>query len=156
MNLNNVFVKTLKEKGITVAFAESITCGMASHKLASCKGTADVLMGSVVCYTAKVKTDLLTVSQKLINTYSCESMQVTEALARKLPKLIKADMHAAITGLAADGGTESKEKPVGTVFICVKCKNKIFKEKRLFRGTPLQIREKACDALYELILSKVK
>ncbi len=43
-------------------------------------------------------------------------MQVTTALAKNLPKLIKADIHVAITGLASAGGTETKDKPVGTIF----------------------------------------
>lgn len=155
MNLNNLFVKTLKDKQLTLALAESVTCGLASHKLSTCKGTSDVLVGSVICYTPGVKLNLLKVSKQLIETYTCESPQVTEALAKKLPALIKADIHAAITGLASPGGTETKAKPVGTVFLSVNYKGRVFNERMLFRGSPLTIRKKACDALYKFILSKI-
>jgi nicotinamide-nucleotide amidase len=67
-----------------------------------------------------------------------------------------ADIHAAITGLASPGGSETKEKPVGTVFLCVYYKNKIYRERKLFRGSPLQVRKKACDALYVMILRVLK
>jgi nicotinamide mononucleotide (NMN) deamidase PncC len=35
-----------------------MTCGLAAHLLSTCKGTADVLKGSVVCYTPEVKKSL--------------------------------------------------------------------------------------------------
>src|SRR5688500_3004153 len=93
-----------------------MTSGLAAHKLGSISGTSDVLTGSIVCYSKNVKTDLLKVNKKLIDKYSLESQQVTDALALNLSKIIHADVYAAITGLAAPGGSESVSKPVGTVF----------------------------------------
>jgi nicotinamide-nucleotide amidase len=151
----NAFVKKLKEKELTLALAESVTCGMATHKLGTYKGTSDVLAGSIVCYTPEVKNKLLKVPLKTIKKYTCESMEVTKALSINLSKLIKADIHAATTGLASSGGSETKDKPVGTVFFCIYYKNKAHKFKRKFNGSPLQIREKACLELYRLILSIV-
>ncbi|MBA3680026.1 MAG: CinA family protein [Bacteroidetes bacterium] len=151
MTKANLLIKSLKKVGLTVAFAESVTCGMAVEKLSTCIGLSEVLAGGIVCYTPEVKCDLLNGSKTLINKYTCESMQVTTALAKNLPKLIKADIHVAITGLASAGGTETKDKPVGTIFFCIKYKNKLFKERKLFRGTPLEIREKANLFIYEFI-----
>jgi len=151
----NSFVKQLKEKGLTLAFAESVTCGMATHKLASCIGTSDVLKGSVVCYTPEVKKSLLGIPQTLMDACTCESREVTEALAVKLSRLIKADIYAAITGLASEGGSETKDKPVGTIFFCIRYRNRQHNFRKVFRGTPLEIREKACLELYGLILSVV-
>ncbi|MFL5754583.1 MAG: CinA family protein [Bacteroidia bacterium] len=159
LNMNrqtNSLIQTLKEKKLTLALAESITCGMASEKLASCVGISDVLMGSVICYSPKVKTGLLGLAKKTIKKFSCESMEVTEKLAERLGRLIKADIHAALTGLAAPGGSETKEKPVGTVFICVIYKGKKFRLRKLFRGTPVEIRKKSCIALYDFILKCVR
>ena len=45
----------LKEKKLTIALAESMTCGMVAHKLAAISGTSDILMSSIVCYNKKVK-----------------------------------------------------------------------------------------------------
>jgi PncC family amidohydrolase len=147
----STFVKKLQEKKIRAAFAESMTCGMAASKLASCPGTSDVLAGSIVCYSPEVKCGLLNVPGQLAEKYSCESQEVTDRLARELSKLVKADVHAAITGLAAPGGSERKGKPVGTVFFSVLYKRKMHTERKLFRGTPREIREKACYELYRMI-----
>jgi nicotinamide-nucleotide amidase len=78
--------------------------------------------------------------------------EVTERLARNLKSIISADIHAAVTGLASAGGSETKDKPVGTVFFSIVYKGKIRNFRKQFRGTPLEIREKACTTLYELIL----
>ena len=152
MNKVNRFIKTLGELRLTVAFAESITCGMATANLAAYKGASDVLAGSVVCYTPAVKMNLLKVSKAMIDRYSCESAQVTKALANGSTKIISADIHAALTGLASAGGSETRNKPVGTVFYCIRYKKKFHSFRFQHKGTPLEIRKKACDKLYQLIL----
>jgi nicotinamide-nucleotide amidase len=153
--ISNLLIKTLLEKKLTLALAESMTCGLAAHQLSTCKGTADVFKGSIVCYNEEVKKQLLNVPQSKIDKYTCESAEITEVLTRHLASLIKADIHATITGLASAGGSETKTKPVGTVFFCVSFRNKVYHERKVFRGTPLEIRKKACFELYKLILSKI-
>ncbi|MCD6065623.1 MAG: hypothetical protein K0S33_449 [Bacteroidetes bacterium] len=152
----NLLIQKLKAKGLTLALAESMTCGLAAHKLSGCPGTSEVLTGSIVCYTPEVKINLLSVPKKRIEKYTCESQQVTETLAQNLSKIVEADICAAVTGLASTGGSETKNKPVGTVFLSVYTKRKIYNERKLFRGSPLEIRKKACTALYELILRKLE
>lgn len=151
----NEFIKLLQDNNLTLALAESITCGLAAQKLATCKGTSDVLKGAIVCYSPEVKKELMQIPEKTIKKYTCESMQVTKLLASNLQKLIKADIYAALTGLASPGGSETKEKPVGTVFFCVRHKQKTYTERKIFRGSPLEIRTKACMELYAMIIDKV-
>jgi nicotinamide-nucleotide amidase len=146
----------LKENNLTIAFAESMTCGLIAHKLGTISGTADILRGCIVCYSEKVKTDLVKVKQNLIEQYTAESQQVTDALALNLRKLIPAHIHVAITGLAAEGGSETKSKPVGTVFYSILFKDKLHKTKKQFMGSPLEIKEKACAELFKLIIKKIK
>lgn len=150
-----LFIRTLKEKELKLALAESVTCGLAAHLLSGLPGTSDVLAGSIVCYTPEVKNKLLGIPETMMERYTCESMEVTEALVKKLPKLIHADVYAAITGLASKGGSETKEKPVGTVFLVLGYKGKLYRQKKVFRGTPLTIRKKACYELYRMILERI-
>ncbi len=150
-----LFIKTLKENELSLALAESVTCGLAAHLLAGVPGTSEVLKGSVVCYTPAVKTGLLGIPQKLVTKYSCESMEVTEALAKHLPKIVQADIHAAVTGLASVGGSETSQKPVGTVFFAVHYRGKLFRQRHLFNGSPLNIRKQACFKLYRIILDLI-
>lgn len=146
----------MQEKGMTLALAESMTCGFASHKLNNIKGTSDVFKGSIVCYSPEVKKSLLKVPQKMIDRYTCESQQVTDALAKNLHRIIPADVCAVITGLASPGGSETQSKPVGTVFISVFHEGKLRRLRHRFYGSPLQIKLKACEKLFELILETIQ
>lgn len=86
------FVKEMTERGLTFSLAESMTCGMAADKLANSKGTSEVLIGSIVSYTPEAKIELLGVPKKLIDKHTCESMQVTQEMTRRLAKLMPADV----------------------------------------------------------------
>jgi len=148
-------INLLIEKKLKLALAESVTCGLASHQLNIVKGTSDVFMGSIVCYNEKTKEGLLNIKPSLIKKFTAESQQVTDALARSLPRLIFADIYAAITGLCSPGGSETKVKPVGTIFFSIFYRGQLKNGRKMFRGSPLEIKKKACKALYQQIIEVV-
>lgn len=152
----NTLIHFLQQRGETLALAESVTAGLACHRLAGVKGACDVLMGSIVCYAEDMKKELLGVPSSLIKRYTAESQQVTDALAKKLSHKITADVCVAVTGLAADGGSESKDKPVGTVFLAMYYKRKIYRKRLQLKGTPIQIRQKACDHLCDFVIETLR
>jgi PncC family amidohydrolase len=149
-------LQVLQDKKLTMALAESVTCGLATHQLNIAEGTSEVLMGSVVCYNEKVKTGLLKVDPELIEKYTAESQEVTDALAKNLPGLIPADIHAAITGLCVKGGSETKDKPVGTIFFTILFNGKLIQQRKVFMGTPGSIKEQACEELYQIIIAHLQ
>ena len=152
----NGLVQYMKTNGLTLVLAESMTCGLAAVKLSSCIGVSNVLLASLVCYTPKAKIQLLQVKQADIRRHTCESAEVTAQMVVNLSKLVEADVYAAITGLASADGSETKEKPVGTVFFAIRYKHKTHDFRKVFRGTPLEIKTKAAVELYRLILKLIK
>ncbi|MDF3027263.1 MAG: hypothetical protein K0S23_1570 [Fluviicola sp.] len=155
-NKANDLIRHMQEEGLTLVLAESMTCGLAAMKLSSCIGVSDVLIASLVCYTPKAKMELLNVKKTSIQRYTCESQEVTRQMTQNLSELVAADVYAAITGLASSDGSETKEKPVGTVFYAIRYKRKTYDFQKLFRGTPLEIKTKAALELYKLILKLLK
>jgi len=151
-----ILVNLLKENELTIAFAKSVSCGMLAHKMGTIAGTSEVFTGSLVCYNECIKTGLLKVTKKMIAEKTSESQEVTDVMAKHLCKIIPADVCAAITGLAAPGGTETKSKPVGTVFYALCFKGKTYRMKKRFRGSPLYIREQACKSFFKFITKEVK
>ena len=141
----------MQEVNFTIAFAESVTCGLAVHQLNTVKGTSEVLLGSIICYHEKAKTKLLNINSSLISKHTAESQQVTDAMAYQLSRLLAANISAAITGLSAAGGSESASKPVGTIFYSVYFKKKYYRSRKVFRGTPLQIKKRAVKYLFEWV-----
>ncbi len=111
--ITNKLVQKLRERQLTLALAESVTCGLAAHQLSTCIGTSDVLMGSIVCYSPTVKTSLLDVSQRTLDKYTPESQEVTDQLVRRLKKLMTANIYAGLTGLAIS--KDIIEKQNGTI-----------------------------------------
>jgi nicotinamide-nucleotide amidase len=152
----NILVEFLISHKLSIAFAESMTCGLLSHNLSTVKGISEVLRGGIVCYDERVKKDLFNISSRIIKKHTAESQYVTDLLAIKLKSLITSDISAAITGLASPGGSETKNKPVGTVFFTfIYGKNK-YNQKKLFRGKPLEIRKRACEEFYKFIYRQLK
>jgi nicotinamide-nucleotide amidase len=153
---NTKLIRLLRDNSLTIAFAESMTCGLLAHLLSSVSGSAGVLQGSIVCYDEDVKITLLRIKPSLIQKHSAESRKVTDAMAKKLRQIIPADNHGANTGLAAGGGSDSRSKPVGTVFFSFYYQDSLYTLKKRYYGTPRKIQEKACWDFYEIIYRAVK
>lgn len=130
----------LLSQSLSIAFAESATAGRAAAEFSLACNAGKFLSGGLVCYDASLKTTLLGVPKSMIEKYTPESAEVTEAIARGLTQLISADIHIGITGLPCPGGSESDQKPVGTMFVsAIKGGNLLFSERRVFRGDHQQI-----------------
>jgi len=108
----------LRQKGLTVATAESCTAGGISAAIASVDGSSAYHLGGVVSYAVAVKTDILRVSASTISEYGVVSRQTAQAMNDGVRNLIGADVNISVTGYAgASGGDEFA--PNGTVWICV-------------------------------------
>ncbi|MES2454785.1 MAG: CinA family protein [Bacteroidota bacterium] len=119
--------KLLIDKKFSIAFAESATAGSASAEFSLACHAGKFLRGGLVCYDAELKCNVLDVSHEMLDKCTPESMEVTAAIAQGLAGLIPADIHVGITGLPCPGGSETIEKPVGTMFLYA-----IFQDKELF------------------------
>jgi nicotinamide-nucleotide amidase len=152
----NILVEFLISQKLSIAFAESMTCGLLSHSLSTVKGISEVLKGGIVCYDESVKRELFYISSRVLKKHTAESQYVTDLMAKKLKSLISSDISAAITGLASPGGSETSKKPVGTVFFTFIYGKHKYNQKKLFRGKPLEIRKKACEEFYKFIYIKMR
>lgn len=127
--------RLLVESRLTLAFAESATAGRLSAEFSLIDDAGDFLKGGIACYDACIKENLLKVGHDLIEKFTPESMEVTKAITEGLGRLIPSDIHIGITGLTCPGGSETEEKPVGTMFIyALKGGMHLFSERVNFSG----------------------
>lgn len=127
--------KKLIANHLTISFAESATAGRLTFEFSMIENAGKFLKGGIACYDAKIKETLLNVSPELIKKYTPESMEVTKGITHGLANIIPADINIGITGLTAPGGSETEEKPVGTMFIYATRNNQAIVEERcLFSG----------------------
>jgi nicotinamide-nucleotide amidase len=145
--------KLMAERGLTIAFAESATAGWLCSEFALTENSGQVLQGGFTCYNADLKVSLLKVPQGLIDCFTPESMEVTREMAYRLPKLIPADIHVAVTGLTTPGGSETTEKPVGTMFVFGLIRGKDACFRKVFSGSCEDIIHQTIRATAELLIS---
>ena len=111
-------VRQFTEKGLTLGTAESLTAGLIAATVADVSGASAVLMGGVVSYDPRVKHEVLSVSQEVIDTVGVVSEACALQMADGARKLLKVDVALSATGVAGPtGGTP--ENPVGTVWLGV-------------------------------------
>ena len=110
--------KTLTERGLTLATAESCTGGTIASQLTAQAGASAYFKGGVVAYSNEVKECALGVQHSTLEAHGAVSEETAREMAEGVRKRLGADLAIATTGIAGpDGGT--KEKPVGTVWIAV-------------------------------------
>ncbi len=117
-DLAAVVLDRLRQRGQSVAVAESCTGGGLGAALAAVPGASDVFLGGVIAYANRVKQQVLGVPEALLETHGAVSDPVAEAMAEGARRLTGADWGLAITGVAGPGGG-SEQKPVGLVHIAV-------------------------------------
>lgn len=147
--------KLLAEKGLTIAFAESATAGWLCSEFAIAPESGQVLKGGIVCYDATLKEEILHVPHELIASFTPESREVTDELARRLSTVIKSDIQVGVTGLTGPGGSETIEKPVGTMFISAVIRGRLVNCREVFSGSCEEIIHKTVRAAAELIIKEL-
>ncbi|GHE42102.1 CinA family protein [Sphingobacterium griseoflavum] len=141
----------LAEKSNTIAFAESATAGKLAYAFSLTPYSGAILRGSIVCYNACVKEDVLGVTKEIVDRYTPESAEVTREMCKALKLQMPADVIVAVTGLTAPGGSETKEKPVGTMFFCILYKELLHEYRMVLKGTPTQIVDKSIAEICQKI-----
>lgn len=147
----------LAEKKLTITFIESASAGYLSHRFSLSPYSGDVLLGGLVCYDVWMKENVLKVPSELIDEYTAESLEVTRELIEKSKTMLKSDLYVACTGLLKRGGSETKEKPVGTFFYCIYYRGKIHDFQCLCKGGPKKklrsLNSKICKSIIDIVNS---
>jgi nicotinamide-nucleotide amidase len=113
LSLEHIVGKALTGKGLTLGLAESCTGGYIAHRLTQIMGSAQYLMGSIVCYQESVKEAQLGVKRSTIDKYCVVSEEVAIEMAEGARKALDSDIGFGITGLLSGSGED--RVPVGTV-----------------------------------------
>ena len=140
----------LREKGVTVATAESCTGGEIAHLLTSVPGSSDYFKGSVVACANEVKVNVLGVNPADIEREGVVSEPVVLQMAEGVRRVMGTDYAVATSGVAGPAGG-TPEKPVGTVWIGVATPRGCFARKYVFSFTRERNIAKAAAKALELL-----
>ncbi|MCW5936656.1 MAG: competence/damage-inducible protein A [Fimbriimonadaceae bacterium] len=143
--LEAVLLQELRQRGQTLAVAESCTGGGLGYRLTSIAGLSDVFLGGFLTYSNEAKTRLLGVPKDLIEAHGAVSPECAEAMAEGCRERLDADYALSVTGIAGPGGG-SEEKPVGLVYTGLAGPGGARSARNLFRGGRAVVRERAVQA----------
>jgi len=138
-DMQYLIVDLLKSKGIKLAVAESCTGGMIGSAITEIAGSSAAFLGGYITYSNEMKEMMLGVKKETMVEHGAVSEETCTEMLMGVSEKTGAECAIAVTGVAGpDGGT--KDKPVGTVVIGVKCGNSVKIEKKFFRGDRETIR----------------
>ncbi len=143
-SMESVVLDLLREQGMSLGVAESLTGGLVSARLTAIPGASDVLRGAIVSYATEVKHDLLEVAAgPVVN--EATAVQMAEAAQR----VLGADVGVGLTGVA--GPAEQDGVPVGTVCVAVALPTGTHATTLKFGTTREQIRQFAVISSLDLL-----
>ncbi|CRX37231.1 / / competence/damage-inducible protein CinA / 103072:103551 Forward [Candidatus Hepatoplasma crinochetorum] len=126
-NLLKKIIQKLKEKKITISFAESITGGNAAASLVFFSGSSNYFNSSIVTYTNEQKIKLLNVKEITLSKYGAISEQTAYEMALNLKNKTESDICISFTGNA--GPIVHENKKVGLTFITLVIFDKFYNYK---------------------------
>lgn len=139
-SLEEKVINRLKEKQLTITTAESCTGGLISGRLVNVAGASEVFGRSFVTYSNEAKKEELGVKHKTLEEHGAVSKQTVKQMAKGAARHAGTDIAIAVTGIAGpDGGT--RKKPVGTVYIGIYYKKKVYWQECHFQGDRAEVRE---------------
>jgi nicotinamide-nucleotide amidase len=116
----------LRERGQTIAVAESCTGGLLGAALTDVPGSSAYFRGGIIAYDNQVKIDQLGVPSSVLESAGAVSAEAARGMAEGARARLHSDIGVAITGVAGPGGEE--HKPAGLTFISVAARDPATRE----------------------------
>lgn len=137
----------LKNRGLTLATAESCTGGYLAHQITAIPGCSAYYMGSIVSYSNEAKTKQLGVKKTTLEKYGAVSEETVKEMIAGLLETFNTNICISISGIAGPGGG-TPDKPVGTIWLAIGNKDYIQTRKlQLSKDRLLNIQYTAGQAL---------
>jgi nicotinamide-nucleotide amidase len=123
--LEHLVIARCRERGWTVATAESISGGRLAERLTAVPGASAVYTTGWITYAAEAKARLLGVPPALIAREGVVSEGVARAMAEGALLAAGTDLAVGTTGVAGPGslpGPDGRELPVGRIHVALACR----------------------------------
>ena len=112
--MESVVLQMLRERGLTLGLAESVTGGLVAGRLTGIEGASEVFRGGVVSYATEVKHSVLGVqSDMVVNEEAAIEMAVGAC------KVLGASVGLALTGVAGPASQEGVKPGTLCVGVCL-------------------------------------
>ena len=138
----------------TLAVAESCTGGEIAARLTKIPGASAYFKGGAVVYHTQSKSEVLGVSEEVIQKHTVVSQEVAEAMAVQVRNKFGASVGLATTGNAGPSKGDS-DAEVGTVWIAIATKERVLSEQFLFGKHRQRVVGKAVNKALEMVYKEL-
>ena len=150
-NIIEYIIERVASQGKKVTFAESCTGGLLAYYFTKHNGASKILEGSLVTYSNALKENWLAVTHEVLEANGAVSAEVVREMSEGALNVSNADYALSISGIAGDtGGT--KLKPVGTVYIGVRSKEKHDEAHFYFKGDRNYVQHQSAMMAIKMLL----
>lgn len=148
--LSQVVGNSLRERGQTVAAAESLTGGTVARLLTEHAGASEYFLASAVTYSNESKVALSGVRADTIEQFGAVSEETCTEMAHGIRRRCNATYGLATTGIAGPAGG-TPHKPVGLTFIGVAWEGGSQIRRVMYAGDRAAIRDRAAHGVLWLL-----
>ncbi len=149
-DLSAALGEQLRQRGLTLAVAESCTGGLLAGTIVAIPGSSDYFLGGVVAYANEVKSGILGVAPATLAAHGAVSWQAAAEMAWGALALLGANLALSTTGIAGPAGG-TPDKPVGTVYIALSTRERILWQRHQWAGPRLENIRSSVGAALKLL-----
>ncbi|MDD4237162.1 MAG: nicotinamide-nucleotide amidohydrolase family protein [Desulfotomaculaceae bacterium] len=142
--------RLLRQRGLTIALAESCTGGLIAARLTNTPGSSEYVKGGVVSYTNEIKEKLLGVPPDILEKHGAVSRETASAMAEGIRDRASSDIGLSVTGIAGPGG-DTPDKPLGLVYIGLSTSSGVLCSRYVFPGNRNGVRQGTVNAALNLV-----
>jgi nicotinamide-nucleotide amidase len=142
--MESVVLDLLRQRGLTLALAESVSSGLAASRLGAIPASRDVLRGAVVAQADEVSFEVLGVPRGPL-----VGEAAAKAMAAGVRRLLAADVGLATTGVA--GPEDQDGHAMGTVFLGLALGEQVKAKVVRLPGDPNRVRQYSVISVFDLL-----
>jgi nicotinamide-nucleotide amidase len=108
----------LRQQQLSIAVAESLSCGRLQQALGAISGSSAFFLGGVTAYTLQHKIRLLGVDAAHAREVNCVSQRVADEMAAGVGTLFRSELSLATTGYAEPSTEPAVAEPFAYIALC--------------------------------------
>jgi nicotinamide-nucleotide amidase len=148
--LEEVIGKLLKDRGLSIAVAESCTGGLISSRITNIQGSSAYFQRGLITYSNGAKVELLGIDEDALEEHGAVSLEVARQMAEGVKAVSGTDIGLAVTGIMGPTGA-TENKPVGLVYIGI-CDEKVCTAKEFHFGNERLVnKDRTSQAALEML-----
>ena len=153
--LEEVVVKSLLQRKLTLAIAESCTGGLIANRITDVPGSSAAFLAGIVSYSNEAKKELLGVPEQLLIDKGAVSEEVARAMAEGVRRVAGSDIGISVTGIAGpSGGTP--QKPVGLVYLALNTEKGTVALRQQFSGSRVDIKLRTSQVALDMLRTSLE